>query len=292
MAVRTLISLIALSVAAPVMALTPEARIAAVSYRLQTRAVELCAERTPMASFFIKDADSALIDTVVPDGPADHAGLRAGDHLAAINGTSIPAHGVSDLIDRALDSGTLVVQVADRGLVQLKVELGCGYSVSLDSSKAIDAYADGTAVALSTALVDFTRDDDELALVMAHELSHNILRHKAQLDAAHVKRGLFASFGKSAAAVRKTEEEADVYALYLMARAGYDINKAPTFWKRFGSKTGAGVFSDSTHLRTKARVALAEATLLEISEKRARCAPLAPAFTPPQIAPSQHCKKG
>jgi hypothetical protein len=127
---------------------------------------------------------------------------------------------------------------------------------------------------------------------MAHELSHNILKHKAQLDAAHVKRGLFASFGKSAAAVRKTEEEADVYALYLMARAGYDISKAPAFWARFGATSGAGVFSDSTHLRTKARVALTEATLAEISQKLARCAPLVPAFTPPQIAPSQHCKNG
>ncbi|MDE2340588.1 MAG: peptidase M48, Ste24p, partial [Alphaproteobacteria bacterium] len=79
-----------------------------------------------------------------------------------------------------------------------------------------------------------------------------------------VHHGLLATFTSSAGLIRRTEEEADVEALYLIALAGYDYTKAPAFWKRFGDKTGAGIFSDGTHPRTKARVALAEATVARI----------------------------
>ena len=38
--------------------------------------------------------------------------------------------------------------------------------------------------------------------------------------------------------------------------AGYDPMAAARFWTRFGKKTGAGIFSDGTHLRTRDRVRL------------------------------------
>ncbi len=256
--------------------LGPAERVAAVSYRLQTRAASLCPEPSPMASFFIKDVDATTVDIVVANGPAARAGLRSGDVINNINGAPVPAKGVSDLIDAALDSGRVELQLSGGRRASFAVEQGCGYPVGQEQGRALDAYADGKAVALSRAIIDFSRDDDELGLIIAHELSHNILHHKALLDAAHVSRGLFARFGKSAEAIRKTEAEADVYGLYLLARAGYDISKAPAFWLRFGAKTGAGVLSDGTHLRTKARVALAEATVSQIRDKQANGAQVTP----------------
>ncbi len=273
---RELIWITAVLTSAQLRALSPEARVATVSYRLQTRGAGLCDDLGPMASFFINDANSAIIESVVEGTPAERAGLHAGDRLTTINGTPVPARGVADLIDTALDSGAMDIQLASGGLAHIPVERGCAFAVSIDPSHALDAYADGKAVGLSQALVAFTRDDDELALVIGHELAHNILKHKALLDAAHVKRGLLASFGKNADAIRKTEQEADVMALYLMARSGYETTKAPTFWARFGAKTGAGIFSDGTHLRTRARVTLAETVIAEIGAKRARGAPLTP----------------
>jgi Zn-dependent protease with chaperone function len=270
MRLRVLLPFIPLACSAAALPPTPAVRIAAVSYRLQTRAAALCEDLSPMASFYIKDADSIVVDAVVPDGPAARAGLRAGDRLQTINGAPAPAIGVSDLIDKALDSGQIDIVVADHRQIRIGVDRGCGYPVTLDKGRALDAFADGKAVALTAALVAFTRDDDELALVIGHELAHNILHHKALLDAAHARRGLFASFGKSADAVRKTERAADIFALYMMARAGYDIDKAPVFWARFGAKTGAGVFSDATHLRTGARVTLATTVISDIHTQQAR----------------------
>ena len=61
---------------------------------------------------------------------------------------------------------------------------------------------------MTTAMLDFLRSDDELAVFSARNVD-NILRHPALLDEQGVpKRGLFRAFGKNAAGWR-TEAEAD-----------------------------------------------------------------------------------
>ena len=130
--------------------------------------------------------------------------------------------------------------------------------------KRLNASADGTYVQLTTAVIDFVRNDDELALVIAHELSHNILKHREKLDAQGVSRGLFRSFGKNPGRIRATENEADRLALRLMHKAGFDIAVAPAFWDRFGRETSHGIFSDGTHASRKERVAIAEAEIAAI----------------------------
>src|SRR3546814_17247433 len=62
---------------------------------------------------------------------------------------------------------------------------------------------------LNQGLVDFSPDDAELAAAIAHELAHNILRHRARLDAAGVDRGLAKQFGRNARMFKQTEIEAD-----------------------------------------------------------------------------------
>jgi beta-barrel assembly-enhancing protease len=103
---------------------------------------------------------------------------------------------------------------------------------------------------------------------MAHELAHNILGHRAQLDAAGVSRGLLAPFGKNRTRIRATELEADRHALYLMARAGYDIAVAPAFWERFGRKVDAGILSDGTHAGWRERVQRAREEITRIEAQR------------------------
>jgi hypothetical protein len=51
-----------------------------------------------------------------------------------------------------------------------------------------------------------------------------------------------------------------------MKGAGFDPHAPARFWARFGKKTGAGIFSDGTHLRTKARVKLLEAEANRITQ--------------------------
>ena len=262
-------------------AATPAERVAAVSYRLQTSGRALCNDLDPMVSFLIADEKSAVVQLVVPDAPAARAGLRAGDTIVAINGHATVGVNVADLIDTALDSGTVSLVLADQRTIMFPVEQGCGFPVAVENNSRLDAYADGKAAAVSSALVDFTKTDDELAVIIGHELAHNILKHKDILDSEHVSRGFLAVFGKNAERIRQTEEDADVMALYLMIRSGYDITVAPDFWSKFGARTGAGVFGDGTHPRTKARVALAMNTIATIRAQQAKGEPLTPHFRSP-----------
>ena len=124
-----------------------------------------------------------------------------------------------------------------------------------------------------------TASDDELAFLVGHEMSHNILGHRARLDEEGVGRGVFSAYGKNAAAIRRTEEEADYLGLYLVASAGYDPAAAATFWQRFSQAHGMGIFADSTHLNGQQRVRYLRLAAAEIARKRVANLPLTPDMT-------------
>lgn len=220
------------------------------------------------------------IVAVVPGGAAERAQLRPGDQIYSVESepVAVKSRGYSrlqeleDRIEQGLARGQLALRV-QRGSatldVVLKPEPGCASRFQLLPGPSLNAKADGRYVQVSGGLVEFVRNDDELALVIAHELAHNILGHRARLDAAGVSRGLFAGFGKNRGRIRDTELEADRLALYLMARAGYDPAVAPTFWQRFGRKLVPGFLSDGTHPGTAERVRRAEAEIARIRQQQA-----------------------
>jgi beta-barrel assembly-enhancing protease len=135
-----------------------------------------------------------------------------------------------------------------QGKRQITAISGCQSDVEIVPGRRLNAHADGEIVQLSSAVVDEARNDDELSFLIAHELAHNILEHPQKLE-----RGK-----RSTGRIRETEIEADRMALSLMKRAGFDHHAAARFWARFGAKTGYGIFSDGTHMRTKPRVAFLE----------------------------------
>ena len=136
--------------------------------------------------------------------------------------------------------------------------------------------SDGRLVVVSGGLVQFATNDDELAAAVAHELAHNILRHRARLDAAGVDRGLGKQLGRSARLFRQTEVEADQLSPWLLAGAGYDPHAAVRFWTRFGKREGQPLFQAGTHPRWRARVASIEEQVRAIDTARAAGRPLEP----------------
>lgn len=217
---------------------------------------------------------------IVPGSTAERAGLRTGDQLESVAGAAIPLGGkgyarlqrLDEQVEQALSRGSMALQVR-RGGARLAIEVpsapGCASRFQLLPGPGLNAKADGRYVQVSGGLVEFVRTEDELALVIAHELAHNILGHRARLDAAGVSRGLFAGFGKNRGRIRETELEADRLALYLMARAGFDPSIAPAFWARFGRKLVPGFLSDGTHPGTSERVRRAEAEIARIRQQQA-----------------------
>jgi predicted Zn-dependent protease len=97
----------------------------------------------------------------------------------------------------------------------------------VDPKSTKDAGADGERVRVTSGLIAFLVNDDELAAVAAHELAHNQLGHPALLDG--LKKG-------RAKALRTTEIEADQLAIWLLANAGYDPRAAVRMWQRLGPR--------------------------------------------------------
>ncbi|OYU72108.1 MAG: hypothetical protein CFE32_24725, partial [Alphaproteobacteria bacterium PA3] len=165
----------------------------------------------------------------------------------------------------------------------MDADLACPANVELVPGKKLSASADGKTVHVSSALATFAGSDDAVAVPIAHEMAHNILRHPERLDRQGVKRGLLAPLGKNRTAIRATEEEADYFAAYMLARAGYSLDAALDFWRRYGAKTDLGPFNDGTHPGKKARLDLARRTVAEIRAKQAAGQPLFPASAQPLV---------
>lgn len=277
-------------------------RVATIGYRLARGGAGLCKSVVSEPGLVIEDlaqyapdyrADARValglgdlpgVVAVVPGSAAAKAGFRPGDAIAAVDGQPVPPapegktsydrmQKLETMVEAAMAQGgaTLVIRRDGQAqTIRLPAEAGCKSRFQIVPGSALQAEADGTYVQLTGALTEFAANNDELALAIAHELAHNALGHRAKLDSEKVQRGLLAAFGKNRTRIRATEVEADRYALYLMARAGYDISVAPGFWRRFGKKVDLGIFSDGTHPGGKRRAELAEQEIARIKAQEAK----------------------
>jgi beta-barrel assembly-enhancing protease len=201
------------------------------------------------------------LSVVVPGGPADAAGLKAGDGLQDMGrdifwGGELKKHRPSsELVDtislrlKELFSGPGPVALSFRTPLgaekQVKLDPPpiCASGFWVDTQSKLDAGADGDKVRVTSAMMDYVADDQELAAVVAHELSHNLLGHRARLD--QIKRD-------KTKAVLATEIEADRLSVWLMANAGYDPGAALRFWERYGRRF---IIMDRSHPNWKSRIA-------------------------------------
>ena len=143
--------------------------------------------------------------------------------------------------------------------IPVQLERVCASLISLHVGSNLTAGADGRRVRINHSLALYTKDDNELAWVVAHELAHNILGHPQRLDKAKVNRGLFQQFGKSAKLTRQTEDEADRLSIWLMAKAGYDPAAAVQFWQRYGPEHDSPLIRAATHSSWKDRITTLQA---------------------------------
>lgn len=215
--------------------------------------------------------------------PADAAGLRIGDLLLAVGPTPLSTGeqaGAAEwegleanirTLDAALAQGptAVTVQRDDETFdVTVQPRRACGYEVQLDPSDELNARADGRRLFISTALAGFAQDDDELAVILGHELAHHVLGHRPWNAAGGAARrnndGAWRTEGGSGGA----EQQADRVGLYLAARAGYDPAVAAPFWRRFGESNWRVRFPQIGHASAGARAAALEAVQREIQAKQ------------------------
>lgn len=138
----------------------------------------------------------------------------------------------------------------------------------------------GGRVVVYTGILPFTKNEEGLAVVIGHEVAHAIAKHgeermsqemlvnfggmalsKAMSEKSQATQDLFLSvygvgtnLGVLLPYSRKHELEADRVGLILMARAGYDPNKAVSFWKDMSSGGSASPEFLSTHPSDSTRI--------------------------------------
>lgn len=248
-------------------------RLQNTGWRLVTGNAPFCSDARPEIGLLLQDVmafdtpaevrraagmeGDIAVQAVAEGSPAAQAGLAPNDEIVSIDGepTSLPVAGPGDhqrlaLLHKRIENG-----LASRGAVSLRVRSGpspsrevriagvpaCPSRFEVLTGRTV-AQADGERVQIgerygrasdpSAALAG-----DEYAVIVAHELAHNLLRHRAMLD----------RIGRTWANVRLTEREADRLSVWLLFNAGIDPDIALRTTEGWRRRRDAGLLRAPTH---------------------------------------------
>ena len=242
----------------------------------------------------------SIID-IVKNSPADKAGLALGDIILEVEGYTLPegknalkkiSKHFKDIEEKEIKK----IKIDRNGEIltfdinQTKI---CNYPIIFTQDKIVNAYADGKSIIMTQGMVDYARDDNEIAMVIAHELAHNDRGHldavkknslimgsigfvldlmtiyysggTAGGDAQNTE--MWSKIGRDAYSV-EFEKDADYGGVYYAHRAGYDISQVKNFWERIGSENPKQIAISSTHPATAERYLQIDKTVKEINEKK------------------------
>ncbi len=257
-------------------------------------------------------ADDTHLFHIIKGSPAKQAGLTSADFIRAVNGERVEADNsgkVTELIRKGAENGQPVqLHVAgkdgERTLEVSSVEV-CDVLVKLSTSSALNALAQDKTMIVNAGLMR-SADDDMVQYIMAHELAHLALRHARKgtwntiasgavlygpvlyAGGAVIDRTLevfgqnskrsFARQGLARAMwfSQMFEAEADYVGLYMLARAGGDIDGAAEVFRLFAREAPASTWLRYTHPLTPELVAALEIAVQEIQAKQTRGEQLLP----------------
>ncbi len=242
----------------------------------------------------------SIID-IVKNSPADKAGLALGDVILEVDDFIFPegknalkkiSKHFKDIEEKSVKN----IKIDRKGEIltfDINQKKICNYPIIFTQDKIVNAYADGKSIIMTQGMVDYAKDDNEIAMVIAHELAHNDRGH---LDAKKKNTLLMGSIGfildlmtiyysggtaggnaentemwskiGAEAYSIEFEKDADYGGLYYAYRAGYDITKVKNFWERIGSENPKQIAISSTHPATAERYLQIEKTVEEINKKK------------------------
>jgi predicted Zn-dependent protease len=173
------------------------------------------------------------------------------------------------------------------------------WEYNLVDSKEVNAWCmPGGKIVFYTGILPITQDEQGMAVVMGHEVSHALLNHGQQRMSADVLTqlgavgvgaavgnksetyqqvamqayGVGAQFGALLPFSRSHESEADKIGLTLMAIAGYNPETAVAFWQRMAAKSGGQSPPEfmSTHPSDATRIANIKAMIPQAKAEAAK----------------------
>lgn len=233
---------------------------------------------------------------VLPGSGASEAGVRKGDVLLSVENKTLPQGPNADR------DGSLLVSTEMRGRISLNLSAmrdgkriklhipltrACAFGIELGNGDHVNSYADGHRVMVTRGMLDFTQSDEEIAYVLAKEIAHNVLSPSARADMGTAIDSLrfagpdttdLSAIGEIDPYSPVLDATADKLSLYMLARAGYDIENALAFWKRLASRYPADVRHSHTELHpsTKYRFSVMNEITKVIKMKQKKKLPLVP----------------
>ena len=257
-------------------------------------------------------ADDLHILHVMKDSPADQAGLRKGMFIRSVNGEALSGakpEKIAKAIRKAGEEETSVVLGVQDGSSGKEISVApvevCDVAVKLGTSSALNAYALDKSITMLAGLMR-AADDDAVQAVLAHELAHVALKHPGKYKRNAVVSGgilygpplylggRLLDMGLKAAGSKKKvslankalataipygdafEAEADYVGLYMLARAGGNIEEGGAIFRLFANESPGSTWLKYTHPLTPERVEAARLTAEEINAKREAGLPLLP----------------
>ncbi len=236
---------------------TQDLRLARIADAMLIDNVRLCRTTMPVTGMILHSLDqygdgaepffangTLSIAAVVPGSAADHAGVQANDGIASISGipiASMKPDGDSHLREVAFftlsgigPDDPLELAISRDGNtreVRFEAPRGCRALVEILAASDFNARSDGRVIQVS---LDFAASlsDEQLTVIVAHELAHGALEHRRRkVEAGIDNAGILRHVGRNQQVNRQAEIEADRLSAHLLANAGYDPMIAPQFWR-------------------------------------------------------------
>ncbi|MEY4467940.1 MAG: hypothetical protein RIR21_1733 [Pseudomonadota bacterium] len=224
---------------------------------------------------------------------AMRAGLKRGDILQTIQDLNIPtgpqaepetARMLSPILKNLSELNITVIRQNQPITVNVPLTLACAFAIDVGNAQQVNAYADGRRILLTRGLLDSFTTDEDVAVVIAREIAHNVLQHAKQLQQMATlsmvidnlllfKPDQIAANSSNGIKItpEKMDQEADRLALFMLTRAGYDpANFSRVLQKLAQNPNSSQALTYSTlHPWTEARRSVIQATLKEIRQKQA-----------------------
>ena len=198
---------------------------------------------------------------------------------------------LAPLLKNATDISVVLLRQERPIKLTIPLTAACAFSMEIGHAAQVNAYADGRRIMLTRGMLDFLRTDEELAVILAREIAHNVLQHATSqqmtatmasvIDALlplQPEPSALAGLGGLRPMTAKADQEADRLAMYLLARAGYDPAAMERTIQKVTQANPALQTNTYTALHpwTSERRQSIQNTLSEIRQKQGSTKPLLP----------------
>ena len=241
--------------------------------------------------------ETVLIDKSISPDDEKQLGLQAWNELLTTEQPVPPndpnAVAIREIMQRLVAKVPAVSDAlaAEHNLQAQHIEKTFDWEVNVLNSEQVNAFClPGGKMAVYTGLIPVAQNNDAMAIVMGHEITHALLRHGAQrmseqklaqigqmagamsgMDQGQMQAVMAVyGYGRALPYARKQESQADEMGLMLAAAACFDPQEAIPLWERMGQASGGEAPPEfaSTHPNPGTRIQNLQALMPKAMEYR------------------------